>query len=128
MHVCIYVSMYTIALYRWKQDGTYFYADPSEAIPVYLSPDGVPARIDTVHPDMAKEIMGVWQCASGKMDKQMEMMKTKLMTWVTKIEDGKLHRRNVWMAFWGTIWRTFKYGLPVMTMTEEQSYALFQPF
>ena len=32
------------------------------------------------------------------------------------------------MAFWGTIWRTFKYGLPVMTMKEEQSYALFQSF
>ena len=121
-------SFLTIALYRWKQDGTYFYADPSEAIPVYLSPDGVPAQIDTVHPDMAKEIMGVWQCASGKMDTQIEMMQAKLMNWVAKIEDGKLHRRNAWMAFWGTIWRTFKYGLPVMTMTEPESIALFKPF
>ena len=77
---------------------------------------------------MAKEIIGVWQCASGKMDTQIEMMHAKLMNWVAKIEDGKLHRRNAWMAFWGTIWRTFKYGLPVMTMTEPESIALFKPF
>ena len=55
-------------------------------------------------------------------------MNTKLMTWVSKIEDSKMHRRNAWMAFWGTIWRTFKYGIPVMMMTEEPSYKLFQPF
>ena len=120
-------SFCTLAIYRWKLDGTHYYGNPALATQLYLTPDGAPEPIDMLHPDTAKELMDVWQCASRKMDKQIEMMKTKLMAWVTKIEDNKLHRQNAWMAFWGTIWRTFKYGLPVMTMTEEQSYALFQP-
>ena len=114
-------SFHTLVIYRWKLDGTHFYGDSASATQLYFTPEGLPKPIDTLHPDTAKEVMGVWQCASGKTETQMEMMKTKLMAWVTQIEDGKLHRRNACMAFWGTIWQTFKYGLRVMMMTEKQS-------
>ena len=98
-----------MALYRWRLDGIHIYGDPNEAIPIHLFPNGVPEKIETVHPDTAKDIMGVWQCASGNMDTQIEVIQEKLMSWVAKIEDGKIHRQNAWMAFWGKIWRTFKY-------------------
>ena len=53
-------SFCTFSIYRWKLDGTHFYGDPSSATQLYLTPDGAQDPIDTLHPDTAKEVMGVW--------------------------------------------------------------------
>ena len=49
------------------------------------------------------------------------------MAYSTKIDDGHLPRRAVWTAFFGTIWRTIAYALPVTTLTLKECGDLMRP-
>ena len=64
--------------------------------------------------------MGVFTELDGSNKYQLEELRDKVEIWVNLIFNGYLHRRLVWKAFWGAIWSTVVYPLPVTTLTEEQ--------
>ena len=64
--------------------------------------------------------MGVFTAPAGSMKDQLEELGGKVEIWANLIVNGYLHRRVVRKEFWGTIWRTIVYHLPVMMLTEGQ--------
>ena len=51
---------------------------------------------------------------------KLEELRVKVDIWDNLIINGYLYMRVVWKVFWGTIWHTIAYPLPVMTLTEDQ--------
>ena len=64
--------------------------------------------------------MGVFTALDGSIKYQLEELGVKVDRRVNLILNGYLHRRLVWKAFWGTIWFTIAYPLPLIMLTEEQ--------
>ena len=63
--------------------------------------------------------MGVFTAQYGSTKDQLEELGGKSDRWVNLIVNRYLHRRLVWKAFWGKMWLTIVYPLPVTTLTED---------
>lgn len=111
--------------FTWQR-GKYKYKSEDAIKGVVTMPDpvGEPCTIRPLSPSKAKEVMGVWQAPGGNITQQLEELEGKITTWGNLIVNGYLHRRDIWRAFWGTIWRTISYALPVMTLTEPKGKGL----
>eukprot|EP00978_Attheya_sp_CCMP212_P046093 scaffold373619_cov63-Attheya_sp.AAC.1 len=120
---------WSVYYFIWK-NGEPEYATIEDApelqltIPVQDEPPAVIERVD-VH--IANEMLGLWQSASGNMDKQLEMLQEKLSAWTGLLKSGHLSRNLAWKAFRGTIWKSVDYVLPATTFTEEQCNTLIKP-
>ena len=71
--------------------------------------------------------MGLYAAADGNMKSQIRHLKHKLDEWLTKIEDEHLPRGAVRASFFGTIWQTIIYALPVTTISMEECGDLMRP-
>jgi hypothetical protein len=76
--------------------------------------------IDRIDVDDAREMLGLWQCVSGKMTKQLEVLQEKVDIWTKSLQTGHISRNLAWKAYKGTICKSIDYVLPATTFKEEE--------
>ena len=84
-------------------------------------------KIKFFWPSTGKKLRGVYAAADRNMKSQLQHLKHKIDECLTEIEDGHLPRGSLWTAFFGTIWRTIMYALPVTTIPMVECGDLMRP-
>ena len=59
-------------------------------------PDGTLESIKHLAADVAREMLGVWTCPSGKPETHINAMQTKAQEWLDRAKEGRPTRHDVW--------------------------------
>lgn len=71
-------------------------------------PDVALVEIDQLEPEGAQEVMGLWQTPTGSINAQLATLSEKVNKRSNLFKNSYLHKKVVWKAFWGTMWRTIR--------------------
>jgi hypothetical protein len=75
----------------------------------------------------AQETLGIYLAPDGNTKAQFNKMLQTVIQWSDNMRTGRISKRETWLAFISTIWRTLCYPLPAINFTRKQCDKLMAP-
>ena len=77
--------------------------------------------VENLNPHESKKVMGVFQNPLGDMTKQTTYLQDNIQSWNNLLKKYYLLRNDLWTYFCRTLGASFKYVLPVTTLSNSEA-------
>ena len=81
----------------------------------------------TMNPSEGKETLGVFLAPDGNNKKMIEYLTEKTESWSDLVRTGHLNKKDARQALETTIMKSVEYGLPALTLSEEECKKIMKP-
>ena len=116
--------------YRFKANGRWEYHS-QETLPAELrihNPEGELVELQRLEPSESITVVGMVQAMDGRMEGQVNELRSRADKWGMAIKNGWIPRNIAWQGMQTMIWPSLKYPLPACNMTEIEGKSILTGF
>lgn len=114
----------------FKRTNRYWRYCYSKELPAVLSVQDISGHIkelSRLEPNEAKTTLGVNTASDGNLLQQASEMKAASVLWANQMRTGHLNKKDSWILFHSTLWRSLAYPLPAINLSKNQSGEIMSP-
>ena len=92
-----------------------------------MNKDGIRCALDRLNCSQPAEMLGVWMTMNGNKEKQIEVLRAKVVNWASLVRRGNCSQDVMWYSFKVTISKQIDFVLLAHTFTEEECKHILAP-